>query len=130
MTQRCPTEPGVVVSVLAALGVSADRPLYDTDLTAGALGERLAQNSATGPWTSPVLVAWGGRDEVIPSMLYERFVEERCAEGQALQVRVFDRMDHTGPMLPGSPLLSTMMRWTQARFDGVPVTAAANDCPA
>ena len=129
MTQRCPTEPGVVVSVLAALGVSADRPLYDTDLTVGPLGDRLAQNAATGPWESPVLLAWGGQDEVIPTALHERFVAERCAEGQPLQVRVFDRMDHTGPMLPRSPLLSTMMRWTQARFDGVPVGAAANDCP-
>ncbi|CDK01387.1 conserved membrane hypothetical protein [Microbacterium sp. C448] len=130
MTQRCPTEPGVVVSVLAALGVSADRPLYDADLTAGALGERLAQNAAIGPWTAPVLLAWGGQDEVIPTSLYERFVGERCAGGQALQVRVYDVLDHTGPMLPGSPFLSTLMRWTEARFDGVPVTAAANDCRA
>lgn len=130
MTQRCPTEPGVVVSVLAALGVSADRPLYDTNLTIGPLGDRLEQNAATGPWTSPVLLAWGGRDEVIPPALYERYVAERCADGQALQVRVLPRMDHTGPMLPRSPLLSTVMRWTQARFDGVPVGAGANDCPA
>lgn len=130
MTQRCPTEPGVVVSVLAALGVSADRPLYDTNLTIGPLGDRLEQNAATGPWTSPVLIAWGGRDEVIPTSLYERYVAERCGDGQPLQVRVYDRMDHTGPMLPRSPLLSTMMRWTQARFDGVPVGAGANDCPA
>ena len=128
MTQRCPTEPGVIVSVLAALGVSADRPLYDADLTGGALGERLAQNAAVGPWTSPVLVAWGSSDEVIPPVLYEKFVAERCAAGQALQVRVLRGMDHTGPMLPESPFLSSMIRWTQARFDGIPLGSGANDC--
>ena len=126
MTQRCPTEPGVIVSVLAALGVSADRPLYDGDLTTGALGERLAQNAATGPWDSPVLIAWGEQDEVIPAALYERFVAERCAEGAALQIRRLGGEDHTGVMLPGSPLLQSMITWTQARFDGIPVTA--DDC--
>ena len=130
MTQRCPTEPGVIVSVLAALGVSADRPLYDADLASGALGERLEQNAAMGPWPSPVLLAWGGQDEVIPARLYEKYVRERCAEGAALQVRTFPSLDHTGVMLPGSPFLSTLMRWTEARFDGEPTTPAANDCPA
>jgi uncharacterized membrane protein HdeD (DUF308 family) len=129
MTQRCPTEPGVIVSVLAALGVSADRPLYDADLGAGALGERLAQNAAVGPWPSPVLLAWGGKDEVIPPRLYETYVAQRCAGGAALQVRVLESSDHTGVMLPGSALLPTIIRWTQARFDGIPVPIAANDCP-
>jgi pimeloyl-ACP methyl ester carboxylesterase/uncharacterized membrane protein HdeD (DUF308 family) len=127
MTQRCPTEPGVIVSVLAALGVSADRPLYDADLASGALGERLAQNAATGPWTSPVLLAWGGQDEVIPARLYGKYVAERCAEGAALQVRKFPSLDHTAVMLPRSPFLPTLMRWTEARFDRVPTSA--NDCP-
>ncbi|HAQ60013.1 MAG TPA: hypothetical protein DCR63_06445 [Microbacterium sp.] len=129
MTQRCPTEPGVIVSVLAALGVSADRPLYDADLASGPLGERLAQNAATGPWPSPVLLAWGTEDEVIPVSLYEKFVAERCAEGAALQVRTYPGLNHTAVMLPGSPFLSTLMRWTQARLDGVPISPAADDCP-
>ena len=35
MTQRCPSEPGVMVSVVTALGVSEDRPLFNADLTSG-----------------------------------------------------------------------------------------------
>ena len=36
MTQRCLSEPGLFVSAITSLGVSADRPLYPADLTGGA----------------------------------------------------------------------------------------------
>ena len=46
MTQRCLSEPGLFVSAITSLGVSADRPLYPANLTGGPLGRRLAQNAA------------------------------------------------------------------------------------
>lgn len=120
MTQRCPTEPGVVVSVLAALGVSEDRPLYSADLTAGALGRRLAENAATAPTGSPVLVAWGQEDEVIPTSLQERFVSVLCEQDQPVRWRAYHGYDHLRPILPGSRFLPVLLRWTEGLFDRTP----------
>ncbi len=116
MAQRCPTEPGVVVSVLAALGLSEDRPLYAADLTAGPLGGRLYQNAPTGPWTAPVLLAWGRDDEVIPRDLQREFAEDICADAAFVHWFEFRGYDHTEIMLPGSRLLPTLIEWTDRRF--------------
>jgi uncharacterized membrane protein HdeD (DUF308 family)/S-formylglutathione hydrolase FrmB len=120
MTQRCPTEPGVVVSVLAALGVSEDRPLYDADLTAGALGRRLAENAATGPTGSPVFVAWGQEDEVIPPTLQQRYVQGLCEQGQQVRWRAYHGYDHLRPIMPGSRFLPVLFRWTEGLLDRSP----------
>lgn len=125
MTQRCPTEPGVVVSVLTALGVAADRPLYDARLTDGALGRRLQQNAATGPYGAPLLVAWGTRDEVIPARLHRQFVEDMCANGETVRRLVYRGYDHTRVILPGSVFLPGLIDWTQDRFAG---EEAPDDC--
>lgn len=126
MTQRCPAEPGAIVSVLAALGVAADRPLYDTDLTTGALGRRLAQNSTEGPYDVPVLVAWGTDDEVIPPRLQDTLVTGMCERGERVRWATYGGLDHTGVMLPGSAALPLLMDWTSARVfrDASPV----DDC--
>lgn len=116
MTQRCPTEPGVIVSVIAALGVAADRPLYDTDLTTGGLGHRLEQNAVTGPFDAPVFISWGTEDEVIPASLHEELVRDLCAADTDLRFLEYAGMDHTGVMLPGSRFLPALLRWTDARF--------------
>ena len=109
MTQRCPTEPGVIVSVLAALGVSEDRPLYVGDLTGGALGERLEQNAVTGKRSSPLLIAWGSNDEVIPKRLQDRFVERMCAEGNQVRWHEYPGESHLGVLQPGSPFLPLLV---------------------
>jgi uncharacterized membrane protein HdeD (DUF308 family)/alpha-beta hydrolase superfamily lysophospholipase len=116
MTQRCPSEPGVVVSVATALGVSADNPLYATDLTAGPLGRRLADNAATGPWDMPLLVAWGSADEVIPPSLQQDFVTRACADDTRLRRLVYDDYEHLQILLPGSRFLPVLMRWSDERF--------------
>ena len=116
MTQRCPTEPGVIVSVIAALGTAADRPLYDTDLTTGALGRRLEQNAVTGPFDVPVFVAWGSDDEVIPASLHAELVSDLCEAGEDLRFLEYVGMDHTGVMLPGSRFLPRLIDWTEGRF--------------
>ncbi|GAA2989683.1 uncharacterized membrane protein HdeD (DUF308 family)/pimeloyl-ACP methyl ester carboxylesterase [Microbacterium terrae] len=126
MTQRCPSEPGVVVSIATGLGVSEDRPLYVEDLTAGALGERLADNAATGPWETPVLVTWGDADEVIPPHLQQEFVERLCADGVQARWVIFQGYDHLATLLPRSRFLPVLTRWTQARFSGT--DAPVDDC--
>ncbi len=113
MTQRCPSEPGVVVSVLAALGVSEDRPLYSADLTDGALGERLAENAMTAPLGTPMLVAWGADDEVIPPKLQRDYVAKLCAEGQDVRWATYAGYDHLRPILPRSRFLPVLYDWTK-----------------
>jgi pimeloyl-ACP methyl ester carboxylesterase len=114
MTQRCPTEPGVVVSVATSLGVSADRPLYLGDITSGPLGEHLAENAATGPWNVPILVTWGDADEVIPPHLQTDFVERLCAAGEQVRWSRFAGYDHLATLLPPSRFLPLLVRWTDA----------------
>lgn len=118
MTQRCPTEPGVVVSVATALGVSEDRPLYIGNLTAGPLGERLGSNAATGPWGTPLLVAWGQDDEVIPPELQEEFVARACAQGEQVRSASYAGYDHLAPLLPPSRFLPLLVSWTDGILAG------------
>lgn len=127
MTQRCPSEPGVIVSVATALGVSEDRPLYVGDLTAGALGRRLADNTPTGPWAQPILVAWGDEDEVIPPRLQREFVDRLCAEGNRVRALQYRGYDHLRTLLPGSHFIPVLTDWTAARFGRV--ATHVDDCP-
>ncbi|TQM34694.1 uncharacterized membrane protein HdeD (DUF308 family) [Microbacterium kyungheense] len=116
MTQRCPTEPGVIVSVATALGVSEDRPLYVGDLTAGALGKRLEDNTPKGPWGTPILIAWGSEDEVIPPRLQREFVATLCAQGEQVRSLEYLGYDHLRTLLPGSHFIPVLISWTDARF--------------
>jgi uncharacterized membrane protein HdeD (DUF308 family)/pimeloyl-ACP methyl ester carboxylesterase len=116
MTQRCPSEPGVIVSVAAALGVAEDRPLYVGDLTAGALGQRLADNVPEGPWNHPLLIAWGDEDEVIPPHLQQEFVDRLCAQGERVRWLSYRGYDHLATLLPRSHFLPVLTSWTDARL--------------
>ena len=119
MTQRCPSEPGVVVSVATALGVAEDRPLYDADLTSGPLGRRLADNAATGPFDSPLLFTWGDADEVIPPQVQQDYVDRVCADGHQVRRIVYRGYDHLRPLLPRSQFLPVLINWTDARLVGL-----------
>ncbi|GAA1468537.1 lipase family protein [Microbacterium thalassium] len=124
MSQRCPSEPGALVSLAAAVGVSEDTSLYVGDLTFGALGRRLEENAATGPWSQPLFVAWGTDDEVIPRDLQEAFVADACTAGTPVHWIVERGSDHRGVMVPGSRVPPALMRWTADRFAGVPASIA------
>ncbi|WP_426324542.1 lipase family protein [Microbacterium sp. E-13] len=128
MTQRCPSEPGVIVSVAAALGVSEDRPLYVGDLATGALGRRLEENTPAGPWGQPFLIAWGDADEVIPPHLQRRFVDRLCAQGEQVRSLEYAGYDHLQTLLPGSHFVPVLIDWTAARFGRA--DTHVDDCPA
>lgn len=116
MAQRCPSEPGVIVSVLTALGVSEDRPLYVGDLTTRALGRRLKQNAASGPWAQPLLIAWGDHDEAIPPEMQQTLVDRLCDQGNRVRWMIYQGYDHIGIILPGSRFLPVLVDWTDDRF--------------
>lgn len=126
MTQRCPSDPGVIVSVATALGVSEDRPLYVGDLTAGPLGARLEDNAARGPWGTPILLTWGDEDEVIPPHLQEEFFDQMCADGESVRRLVYRGYDHLGTLLPGSSFLPVLISWTETVLS--PSRVTYDDC--
>lgn len=113
MTQRCLSEPGVVISALTALGLSEDQPIDTGDLTTGAMGRRLAENTASGPWGTPILVAWGAQDEVLPPSTQEDLVERLCAAGERVRWEVLAPNHHQDILQPPSQLLPMLMRWTR-----------------
>jgi pimeloyl-ACP methyl ester carboxylesterase/uncharacterized membrane protein HdeD (DUF308 family) len=126
MAQRCPSEPGVIVSVVTALGVSEDRPLYAADLTRGTLGRRLGENAVTGPFDHPVLVAWGAADEVIPPDFQQNFVEALCRQGDRVRWVEMQGNHHLDVLQPPSRFLPLLVNWTQARFTSA--RAPEDDC--
>ncbi|MFE1645506.1 lipase family protein [Microbacterium sp. P01] len=127
MTQRCLSEPGVVVSMVSALGVSEDRPLFSVGLIGGPLGKRLQENAVKGPLPGPLLVAWGTDDEVVPPKLQEEFVAAQCAAGEEVEAIPIKGYTHLQTILPKSSLLPELISWTDARFEGE--EPAPSDCP-
>ena len=129
MTQRCLSEPGVMVSALAALGLSEDSPFDTGNLTTGALGKRLQENVPTGPWETPLFVSWGTRDEVIPTAAQRSLVEDLCAQGERVrEVPVIGR-GHQDILQPRSSMLTDLVRWTDTlRFAEVPPGSVLDDC--
>lgn len=130
MTQRCLSEPGVMVSALTALGLSEDSPFDTGNLTTGALGRRLEENVPTGPWGTPIFVAWGTRDEVIPVTAQHRLVDELCAAGERVRAVPVPRRGHQDMLQPKSPLLHDLARWTNTLLLAeVPPASVVDDCP-
>ncbi|MEV8028787.1 lipase family protein [Cellulosimicrobium funkei] len=120
MASRCLSEPGALVSVAEAL--SMDQPLWTTDPTDGALGERLAENVPTGAVEAPLLVAQGASDPLVLPSTQDAYVGERCAAGQPVDYRTYEGRDHVGLVQTDSPLAPDLVRWTEARLAGEPPT--------
>ena len=117
LAQRCPSEPGLMVSVLAALGISERQTLYIGDLTTGALGRRLGENAAMGTWTTPLLVMWGQSDPVIPRSQQVAYVGKLCAAGNSVEWVEYPATGHQDILQPGSQALPKLIDWTAGLFD-------------
>ncbi|KAA9130008.1 lipase family protein [Microbacterium caowuchunii] len=129
MTQRCLSEPGVMVSALTALGLREDSPFDTENLTSGALGRRLAENVPTGPWNTPIFVSWGTRDEVLPTASQRALVERLCAQGEQVRAVPVHGRGHQDILQPRSAMLTDLVRWTDTlRFAAVPPASVLDDC--
>nr|WP_243843540.1 lipase family protein [Microbacterium endophyticum] len=120
MSQRCLSEPGLMVSALTALGLSEDSPVRTRDLTVGAFGRRLAENVPTGPWGSPMFFAWGAEDDVIPPEAQRTFTENLCEEGELVRTREVSDRGHQDILQPGSDALQPFLRWADAAMTSTP----------
>lgn len=126
MSQRCASEPAMLVSVLQGVALSHGQPLFSGDVTGGAIGERLAENTTHGPFPSPLVVAWGGQDEVIAADLQHDYVADLCRARVEVSWQEYPDEDHMGVVRPGSPFVTELFEWTSARFAGEP--APSGDC--
>ncbi len=120
MSERCLSDPSIVVSVAAALGMSGDPRLFSTPPASGALGIHLRANAAPLRQNAPLLVAHGGVDSVIPVTTQTAYVERMCAAGQVVDYRIYDGYEHAAVVERPSPLLEELIDWTAARFAGEP----------
>ena len=121
MSERCLSDPAIVVSVAAAIGMSGDPRLFSTPPASGPLGVHLRDNVAPLRQTAPLLIGHGGADSVISVGTQSDFVERMCAAGQDVDFRIYDGYEHAGVVERPSPLLDELFEWTRARFAGEPV---------
>jgi alpha-beta hydrolase superfamily lysophospholipase len=119
--RRCLEIPEALVS--GAIKLLARQPIYQVDPLAGALGQRLAENTPTEPIEAPVLIAQGLSDPLVTPSVQQRFVKDRCAAGQSLRYRTYRGRDHLSLLAAGSPLVPDLLAWTAARFAGRQPTA-------
>lgn len=121
MSERCLSDPTIVLSVAAALGMSRDPALFSRSPASGVLGRHLRENTAPLRSTAPVLLAHGGADSVIPVQTQAAFVDRMCAAGQDVDFRTYAGFEHAGVVERPSPLIDELFDWTRDRFAGIPV---------
>ncbi|BAL87978.1 putative lipase [Actinoplanes missouriensis 431] len=117
---RCTSEPGTLVTVLTGVAVSKDTPILARDPATGAVGRRLRQNVAHGPWAAPLFIGQGSTDEVIPARLQDDYVARLCAAGRPLRYTRYAGRSHMGVLERDSPLNADLERWTKDRLAGRP----------
>lgn len=125
IASRCIDGYQTRLAVLASKLLPRDG-LFSKDPGSGALGIRLDQNTPSGNVPVPLLIAQGEADDLILPGLQQRFVQERCSEGQQIDYRTYPDHDHVSLVSPASPLAAELIEWTRDRLGG---KAARNTCP-
>lgn len=106
--------------VIAALlrGSQIPEQVFPDSLLDGDLGETLRENSPTGPWPAPVLVAQGLADPLVKPAMQLAWVDGRCAAGDPIDYRTYPGLTHMGLVAADSPLTPQLVEWTLARWSG------------
>jgi pimeloyl-ACP methyl ester carboxylesterase len=124
MSGRCLAGRAAIFSVIEALATGGS--IFRVPPTAGPLGERLAQNTPAGLLGQPLLIAQGTADDLVLPEVQAGFVQRLCDGGQVLEYRTYAGRDHLSVLAPDAPLVAELVRWTEDRFTGRPVSAG---CP-
>lgn len=104
---------------IEALAATFDGPALATSSNK-ALQARLEQNTPDGLIKTPVVIAQGLSDLVVPSSATDAYVEDRCSAGQRLEYWTFAGRDHLTIVQRGTPLEELLIRWTTERFANEP----------
>jgi uncharacterized membrane protein HdeD (DUF308 family)/alpha-beta hydrolase superfamily lysophospholipase len=113
---RCLAEPAALLSVIGSVALGDE--IFSTDLASGALLERFEQNVPTDPIEAPLLVAQGESDQLVLPSVQTGFVAARCAEGQDVDYRTYEGLDHVPLVEADSPLIAELIEWTHSRLAG------------
>jgi len=128
MSERCLSDPGTIVSALAALGLSGDPEIFATSPTSGPLGRHLRENTPPPRVTAPLLIAQGTTDGIVRPSSQRALVDGYCAAGQLLDYRLYEGFGHTQIVeLKASPLREELLAWTADRFAGAPVASGCTE---
>jgi uncharacterized membrane protein HdeD (DUF308 family)/acetyl esterase/lipase len=122
---RCLAEPAVFASVLTSLSLGWSS--FTTELSEGALGQRLVENTPSEETRAPLLIGQGEADPLVLPDVQAAFVQTRCDADHAVDFRTYPDRDHVGVVAADSPLLPELIAWTRDRFEGL---APADSCGA
>ncbi|KAA0919356.1 lipase family protein [Dietzia sp. ANT_WB102] len=112
----CFNEKDVIAALLR--GTQIPEQVFPDAVLDGELGDKLRENSPTGPWPAPVLIAQGLADPLVKPAMQQNWVNARCADGEPLDYRTYPGLDHTGLVAADSPLTSQLVQWTLDRWEG------------
>lgn len=122
LVNRCLSEPSFLANIASAL---IFEPFTQTDVHSGPLYERLKQNIPVGEFGAPLLLGQGGADSLITPDAQTNYVDMLCGQGQVVDYRIYEGLDHIPLVEKDSPMITDLMTWTAARFAGEP---AAETC--
>lgn len=115
MSERCLAEPGMLVSVLQSLALSADPSVLAKDPATGPLGARLAENVPPLEIPVPVFVAQGEADDLVIPSAQATHLDAMVASGTAVDYVIYPGLGHLSLVSADSPVVSELIRWSRAR---------------
>ena len=71
----------------------------------------LASPAELVPIGAPVLLVHGGRDDIVPPVISERFLVAATSAGDACELRLFEGEDHFGHIDPANPMWRAVVEW-------------------
>lgn len=118
--ELCFNEKDVIAALLR--GTQVPEQVFPDAVLDGALGDKLRQNSPSGPWSAPVMVAQGLSDPLVKPAMQQGWVASRCAAGEPIDYRTFPGLSHTTLVAADSPLTPQLVTWTLDRWAGAAPT--------
>jgi len=107
-------DPRTIVTALTATALR--RRIWRTPPDTGPLHARLAENIPRRILTSPLLIAQGTEDEIVPVLSQDKYVADRRRDGHQVDYRTYAGLRHVTLVQRDSPLVGELLAWTHDRF--------------
>ncbi|MFE1592077.1 lipase family protein [Nocardia sp. NPDC058705] len=107
-------------------GSEIPNQVFPDQLLNGEFGTLLKNQTPTGPFPSPVLVAQGLADPLVKPELQQNWINARCAAGEPIDYRTFPGLSHMSLVAADSPLTPQIVQWTLDRWTGAAPTPTCN----
>lgn len=120
ISQLCFNGQDVISAIVR--GTQVPNQIFPDSQLDGPFGDLLKAQTPTGPFPAPVLVAQGLDDPLVLPPLQQQWVDDRCAEGIAIDYRTYPGLSHVSLVAADSPLTPQIVQWTLDRWDGAEPT--------